>query len=264
VDLDGSVTPTGSVPGGAGTGANTGLPCDVQKILEDTCIGCHSGPSPKPLLTYADLVAPSSTAGKTMAQASLDRMKSTTSPMPPPPAVPPTAADIQTFQDWVNAGTPKGAVCTDPPPDGGAPAADSGSSPFNTAPICTSGKMYTGGNNSNMRPGEACQSCHQQRGGPRYTIAGTVYPTAHEPNDCNGAPGPMTVVVTDANNVVVNVPVNSVGNFMSSTRIASPFHVKVVNGTKVRAMVGSLTAGDCNSCHTQNGANGAPGRIVAP
>jgi hypothetical protein len=24
------------------------------------------------------------------------------------------------------------------------------------------------------------------------------------------------------------------------------------------------TSGDCNSCHTVNGANGAPGRIMAP
>src|SRR5512143_2439287 len=44
---------------GAGTGANTGLPCDVQQLLENRCIGCHLGPSPKPLLTYSDLLAPS-------------------------------------------------------------------------------------------------------------------------------------------------------------------------------------------------------------
>ena len=33
---------------------------------------------------------------------------------------------------------------------------------------------------------------------------------------------------------------------------------------RVRMMVASQTAGNCNSCHTQNGANGAPGRIMAP
>ena len=26
---------------GAGTGAATGLPCDVQQLLENRCIGCH-------------------------------------------------------------------------------------------------------------------------------------------------------------------------------------------------------------------------------
>jgi hypothetical protein len=31
-----------------------------------------------------------------------------------------------------------------------------------------------------------------------------------------------------------------------------------------RAMVTMQTSGDCNSCHTQNGANAAPGRIVLP
>jgi predicted CXXCH cytochrome family protein len=29
-------------------------------------------------------------------------------------------------------------------------------------------------------------------------------------------------------------------------------------------MSGAVTAGDCNSCHTEQGANGAPGRIMAP
>ena len=31
-----------------------------------------------------------------------------------------------------------------------------------------------------------------------------------------------------------------------------------------RAMLGSVTSGDCNSCHTQDGRNGAPGRVLAP
>jgi hypothetical protein len=35
VDLDGSVTPTGSVPGGAGTGANTGLPWTCGRVPID-------------------------------------------------------------------------------------------------------------------------------------------------------------------------------------------------------------------------------------
>jgi predicted CXXCH cytochrome family protein len=29
-------------------------------------------------------------------------------------------------------------------------------------------------------------------------------------------------------------------------------------------MVGKVTSGDCNSCHTTAGANGAPGRILVP
>jgi hypothetical protein len=254
----------GIVPGGAGTGADTGLPCDVQAILEVRCIGCHSSASPPPLLTYANLVAPSKTVPtKTMAQVSLDRMKATTGVMPPLPAVPPTPAEIATFEAWVAASSPKGAVCV-APVDGGAPVVDAGPNPYASAPICTSGKLWKSGNNTSMRPGEACQACHQKQGGPGYTIAGTVYPTAHEPKDCNGSPGPMTVVVTDKNAKVVSITTNAVGNFASSAQLAAPFNVKVVSGNKTRAMVGALTSGDCNSCHTQAGANGAPGRILAP
>ena len=264
VDEQGGV---GIVDGGAGTGSNTGLPCDVQALLEIRCIACHSGKSPAPLLTYADLVAPSPTvSGKTVAQVSLDRMKSTTSPMPPAPAVPPTAQEIATFETWVNGGTKMGQACAG---DGGTPTADGGAvdagqNPYSAPPKCTSNKFWTSGNSGNLAPGQACQACHQKQGGPAFTIAGTVYPTAHEPVNCNGAPGPMQVVVTDKNAKVVTINVNSVGNFSSNSTLAAPFTVKVVNGVKTRPMAGALTSGDCNSCHTQNGANGAPGRILAP
>ena len=252
---------------GAGTGAATGLPCDVQQLLENRCIGCHLGPSPPPLLTYAELLKPSSDPTKNLAQKSLERMKSTTSPMPPAPAVAPTAAEIATFEAWVTAGTPMGAVCTPPPGDAGAGGADGGTTnPYNTPTVCTSNKTWNNGNegSSVMRPGGACITCHTMRGGPAYTVAGTVYPTAHEPNDCDGVNGGVTVVVTDANGAVTNIAVNSVGNFNSRANIVAPFHVKLVNGAKVRAMAGALTAGDCNSCHTVAGANGAPGRLMAP
>src|SRR3990172_7589393 len=73
------INTTGS---GAGTGAVTGLPCDVQQLLENRCIGCHLGTSPPPLLTYDDLIkhAPTNPT-KTIALVSLERMKSTTAPM---------------------------------------------------------------------------------------------------------------------------------------------------------------------------------------
>ncbi len=259
VDEQGGV---GVVDGGAGTGSNTGLPCDVQALLEVRCIACHSGKTPAPLLTYADLTAPSPTVnGKTVAQVSLDRMKSTTSPMPPPPAVPPTAQEIATFEAWVNGGTKMGQACAG---DAGTPVADAGTNPYATPAKCTSGTFWTKGDNGSMAPGQACQACHQKQGGPAFTIAGTVYPSAHEPANCNGAPGPMQVVVTDKNAKVVTITTNGVGNFSSNATLAAPFTAKVVAGAKTRAMAGALTSGDCNSCHTQNGTNGAPGRILAP
>jgi hypothetical protein len=251
---------------GAGTGAATGLPCDVQQLLENRCIGCHLGPSPPPLLTYADLQKPSSDPAKNLAQKSVERMKSATSPMPPAPAVAPTSAEIATFESWVTAGTPMGALCTPPPGDAGAADAGGATNPYNTPTVCTSKMTWNNGNegSSVMRPGGACITCHTMRGGPAYTVAGTVYPTVHEPNDCNGVNGAVTVVVTDANGVVTSIGVNSVGNFNSRANITAPFHVKVTNGAKVRAMAGALTAGDCNSCHTVAGVNGAPGRVMAP
>jgi hypothetical protein len=259
-DDSGTQGGVGIVEGGAGTGANTGLPCEVQQLLEIRCIACHS--TSMRLLTYADLQAKAASNPKNnMAQESLARMKGTGALMPPKPAVPPTAQEIATFEAWVNAGTQMGPACTNAV-DGGLPEA--GPNPYNTPSVCTSGKSWSGGNSMSMRPGEACQACHQKQGGPSYSIAGTVYPTAHEPKDCNGSPGGMSVVVTDKNNKVVTVAVNSVGNFGSNAAIAAPFYVKVTAGNKVRPMIGALTAGDCNSCHTETGANGAPGRVMAP
>ena len=43
-----------------------------------------------------------------------------------------------------------------------------------------------------------------------------------------------------------------------------PFRAKVVFAGKERSMGTAQSTGDCNSCHTATGANGAPGRIVLP
>ena len=58
--------------------------------------------------------------------------------------------------------------------------------------------------------------------------------------------------------------VNAAGNFYYSGTVALPYRAKVVRGTSERIMPIAQTSGDCNGCHTQNGANGAPGRIMLP
>jgi hypothetical protein len=58
--------------------------------------------------------------------------------------------------------------------------------------------------------------------------------------------------------------VNAVGNFYSTAAVARPFQAKVVRNGLERVMTVAQTTGDCNSCHTVTGANGAPGRIMAP
>jgi hypothetical protein len=60
--------------------------------------------------------------------------------------------------------------------------------------------------------------------------------------------------------------VNAAGNFYLGSPITPPFHAKVVNmlNGQERSMVAAQTTRDCNTCHTQSGANGAPGRIMLP
>jgi hypothetical protein len=152
----------------------------------------------------------------------------------------------------------------------GGEACDSGVDP-SAASVCTSGTKWTRGDrgSSQMHPGGTCITCHAKSFGPDdFSFAGTVFPSVHEPDDCNGANGPkteLTVVITDATGAEVKAAVNSVGNFYSTTPIKAPFTARLVDSAGAeRAMCVSQTTTDCNTCHTVNGANDAPGRIVAP
>src|SRR5689334_22499691 len=43
-----------------------------------------------------------------------------------------------------------------------------------------------------MHPGGKCKTCHDKNiKSPTYKVLGTVYPTQHEPDECNGAPSSM-------------------------------------------------------------------------
>lgn len=257
----------------AGTGGNTGLPCDVQAVLENRCIACHDGGRAVPMLTYGDLAKKSSVdPTKTIAELALIRMQSTTSPMPPPPAVGPEADEIAVFDAWAKAGFPKETKsCTDPPPDGGTmdagPLLDGAAGDAGDAgAFCTSGVLWNQANEPSplMNPGLACNACHQVSGGPNLRIAGTVYTALNEKDLCYGRPN-LTVRVTAADGKVFDLPVNNSGNFfLDKNNPKPPFKAMVIDGQKTRAMQGSVTSGDCNSCHTQAGKNGAPGRIAAP
>jgi mono/diheme cytochrome c family protein len=59
---------------------------------------------------------------------------------------------------------------------------------------------------------------------------------------------------------------NAAGNFFqeSMTALSTPYTAKIIKGGKERAMTASQTTGDCNTCHTAEGANGAPGRLLLP
>jgi hypothetical protein len=126
--------------------------------------------------------------------------------------------------------------------------------------ICTSGVYWSGLPGPTMDPGDTCQSCHST-----FQIAGTVYPTAHEPTGCIGAAGTgLSVVITGLDGRVQTLPVNSSGTFYSTQKVVFPFHAKVVSPTGERDMTSSQSTGDCNYCHSPTGFDGAPGRIMLP
>jgi cytochrome c553 len=117
-----------------------------------------------------------------------------------------------------------------------------------------------------MHPGRACISCHSAEGeGPRFDVAGTLYASAHEPNDCNGAPLDTRVIITDATGRELVIAPNGVGNFSARrTNLVMPYTARLERGDRVREMVSAQSTGDCNGCHTESGKNKAPGRIMAP
>lgn len=247
-----------------------GLPCDLKRLLRARCQSCHGAPpvggALVSLLTYADLTAPSKTlASVTVAARSLQRMNDGIVPMPPAPASHLTPAEIVPLQAWLAAGLPRATGCQDEP---GQPS----SNPYDAAATCTSGSYWTANDTGApwMMPGAPCIACHRQyfTRAPLFTVAGTVFPTAHEPDKCHGvtpATG-ATVVITDANGKELSpIPVASRGNFgMILSGLALPYRAKVVVGNRERVMLTPQTNGDCNACHTQAGSQGAQGRVIVP
>lgn len=106
--------------------------------------------------------------------------------------------------------------------------------------------------------------------GPAFWLAGTVYPTAHEPDDCNGVDGASSdtqVVIVDANGQTLTLDVNSAGNFYyekEAGSLALPYEATIVQDGRERVMITPQRNGDCNACHSKNGDNRAPARIMAP
>jgi hypothetical protein len=118
------------------------------------------------------------------------------------------------------------------------------------------------GNDPTMRPGGLLVV---SRHGPhrRHGV-----PTLHEPLNCNGKSG-VQVVITPASGKAITLSTNAAGNFYSKTAVAMPFTAKVVVGGVEKRMMTAQSTGNCNLCHTQDGASQdggmrAPGRIIIP
>lgn len=259
--MTGSAAPATSIDG-TQPSAFTGIPCDVAQVLATSCAGCHgptpSGGAPNAMMTYDQLISASeSVPSSSIAELSLARMQDTKSPMPPDGA---SAEDLAVIQKWISAGMPAGDVACDASPAASIYASDS---------VCTSGTQWTRGDRGSplMRPGGACNQCHDLGAGPSYSAAGTVFATAHEPDDCNGSSSAaIKVVITGADGVSKTATVNAAGNFFFGSAIKMPYKAKVISGSKSRAMSGAQTDGDCNKCHTENGLTSkkTPGRVMAP
>jgi hypothetical protein len=285
----GSSDPTGAAGAGVvSTGAGGAaapacgpgaIPADVAAVISAKCIACHGSPPvagvPSSLATYAALTASATTdKTKTVAQVALARITpGAAMPMPPAPFSPATASDVAAFQAWVSAGTPP-ATCAGGGTGGGTGGAGGAvggiADPYSTPVVCTSNTMWTLGNRGDgiMDPGQACIACHSKGEGPNppFVLGGTVYPSAHEPDNCNG--GPLTqmarVVITGADGMSVTLKPNSAGNFSYSGVIATPYTAMVTYMGRERGMIAKQMSGDCNSCHTETGAMMAPGRIMLP
>lgn len=129
---------------------------------------------------------------------------------------------------------------------------------------CSTGQASFADEGFDMQPGGACISCHAKEGeGPTFTLAGTVMAEAHDDTQCVGVGG-ATVEITDADGQILTLQANEVGNFTYAGPVALPYSAKVLLGGKERVMTAEQVNGDCNSCHTADGANGAPGRVRAP
>lgn len=136
-----------------------------------------------------------------------------------------------------------------------------------TGSVCTSGMYSSAARGDFMNPGRDCTACHD------FTIAGTVFPTLHEPDLCLGLPtsSGVTVELTDANGVVLTLTPNDAGTFYSraepqtpAATFTFPYSAVIKSPRGTRAMMTKQMRGNCNSCHSEAGTEGAPGRIQAP
>lgn len=263
---------TGSGGGDATSSSSGGVTvppdamCDILNTLQYRCWSCHGtkvhAEAEDSLVTLEQLKAPSLIdPDRTLAERSVIRMKAEEKPMPPIPGETPTAAEIKLLEAWIAAGYPE-ASCGDAAKD-----------PFAAASKCSGKQLPSAqGESEEMNPGRVCNTCHQEvndaMGGdaPLFMISGTVYPTAHEPDDCTApAAEGATVEITDSMGKVVTLTANATGNFFyEENDLVFPYTAKVFFEGRMREMVLPTDRLSCNECHTKNGDDEAPGRILLP
>ena len=255
-------------------GGTGGIPCDIAVMVKEKCLVCHGNPvagnATFALQTRADFLQPSFVdPSKSLFQQARIRIHNPLNPMPPVGYQQPTLDEVVAFDHWEMAAAPEGACTTATLP------------PQPTT--CASNTLWPFGNagSAGMNPGYACRSCHlgqnfngQNPGGVSkttraYFFIGTVFADAHGKDLCESTPPPGSKIeILDKNGVVAQtLTPNAYGNFFSTsttTTIALPYTARVVSTGKTARMLTPQTNGDCNSCHTVQGLQNAPGRIYWP
>ena len=238
------------------------LPCDVRQVVEGVCANCHSSPvsagATGSLTSRYDFLAPSSVAGETMGERSVARMKQAAAPMPPSVEPPLPAGYLDVLTKWVVAGMPAGACGAIP------------DKPAQTT--CASGQRWDeeATPSKDMNPGLACRACHKTQASDfNYFFMGTVFPSFHEEDLCHSPPpsGAKVEILDESGAVTMTLTPTATGNFMSSAVAAGvpiPYRARLVADGLTRAMSSAQKDGDCNKCHSEQGLEGAPGRLVWP
>jgi len=104
-----------------------------------------------------------------------------------------------------------------------------------------------------MNHGQACLGCHSgsnPSAGIAMTLAGTVYSTSTGGTAVTGA----TVTVTGSNGAKITMVSGSNGDFYSTSAISFPATVTISKCPNTMTMPGTISNGNCNSCH-DNSAN---------
>ena len=266
-----------------------GASCDiVREVMGPYCVSCHDG-TIEPLdlrgPALGDLVGK---VGDEFGQvlvvagdpdASFLYQKCTGpgtdlgDPMPQGRTMPQSAIDA--LRAWIEDGAPActvtGAdIIVGGPVDFGSPPSDfvAVRPSWAATGICGSEQWWRHPGmlaSPSMHPGNDCVGCHSLAGGPGFAYAGTVYPTLIDPDDCRGVPGVTVEILDEGGNTVARAETNEAGNFDLSGRYVDGYRARLTYQSRTREMTLPVTGnGSCNSCHGPSGAEGAPGRMVAP
>jgi hypothetical protein len=116
-----------------------------------------------------------------------------------------------------------------------------------------------------MLPGWDCLKCHRAGGEADdrgWSFGGTIFQNDDTAMTCNpGGPGGVKVEILDeADQVVLTLTTNNVGNFFSSEDVYPPrFRARITKGSLAETMPDLQTNRSCNGCHNPTAVDPATG-----